>query len=510
MQTSHDVRKAPVELTQLIRTFRAHWIVIVIATLLGVLIAYGWTLIQPKIYSADATGTVTSSQVSTDASTSLMYENLAKSKVKSYMEWAKTRSVAEFAIDDLGLNTSAEALVGRITVDNPLDTPVIRVVATANTPEAARDLATAWLNGLAKEGERQAGITDDAPDTVAPVLVLRVTESASLPTSPTFPNVKLSLVVGLLAGLFVGIIYALLKSILDRRLRTAEQVEREFDVPVIGAVPVDRAFETVERLGETSAAEAMNVSRSQSALGEAMRELRTNLQYMNVDAPPRVMVVSSPLPGDGKSTITANLALAIAASGERVIVVDADLRRPTVAKTFGLVESVGLTDVLAGNAELTDVLQPWGSAGNLLVMGAGKHPPNPSELLGSKSMEKILSELGQAAIVLIDAPPLIPVTDSAILAAKTDGIILVASAGKTTTDAMSKALQNVERVGVKPLGIILNRMPLKGPNSAYYGYGYSYRTYSSNEEPAHSSRREHDTGRRAATRRSRPLVGNNG
>lgn len=493
------------ELTQLIRIFRAHWAIIIVATLVGGLIAFGWTLIQPKTYSADATGTVTSSETSTDAGTSLMFENLAKSKVKSYMQWAKTRSVAEHAIDELGLKTSAESLVGRISVDNPIDTPVIRVVASAGTPEAARDLATAWLNGLAKEGERQAGITDETEKGVSPVLILRVTESASLPTSPTFPNVKLSVVIGLIVGLLIGIVYALLKSILDRRLRTAEQVEREFEVPVIGAVPIDRAFQTVERLGKASASDATDVTRNQSALGESMRELRTNLQFMNVDAPPRVLVVSSPLPGDGKSTITANLALAMAASGERVIVIDADLRRPTVAKTFGLVESVGLTDVLAGNAELADVLQPWGAAGNLLVMGAGKHPPNPSELLGSNAMGKVLDELAKAAIVLIDAPPLIPVTDSAILAARTDGIILVASAGKTTTDAMGKALQNVDRVGVKPLGIILNRMPLKGPNSAYYGYGYSYREYTSAEseksEPrsSHSQRsepRQASTGRK--------------
>src|SRR5699024_302675 len=131
---------------------------------------------------------------------------------------------------------------------------------------------------------------------------------------------------GLLAGLFCGVVYALLKNILDRRLRSAEQVEREFSVPVIGTIPVERAFQTVERIGSIATPETTDSGRGHSPIGESMRELRTNLQFANVDKPPRIIVVSSPLPGDGKSTVTANLALAMAASGERVIIVDADLR----------------------------------------------------------------------------------------------------------------------------------------------------------------------------------------
>jgi capsular exopolysaccharide synthesis family protein len=205
---------------------------------------------------------------------------------------------------------------------------------------------------------------------------------------------------------------------------------------------------------------------------------------MNVDKPPRVIVVTSPLPGDGKSTTVANLAIAISAGGQQVVLIDADLRRPTVAKTFNLVGGAGLTDVLAGRSNVADVLQPWGASGKLLILAAGQIPPNPSELLGSERMHELVASLAEHAIVLIDAPPLLPVTDAAILTHNTDGALIVASVGKTTIDALTKALSNVERANGTVLGIILNRVPRKGAGSSYYGYRYGgdYNTAQSEAE----------------------------
>jgi capsular exopolysaccharide synthesis family protein len=196
---------------------------------------------------------------------------------------------------------------------------------------------------------------------------------------------------------------------------------------------------------------------------------------MDVDNPPRVIVVTSPLPGDGKSTTIANLAIALAASGQQVILVDADLRRPTVHKTFNLVGGAGLTDVLAGRSAIADVLQPWGTSGRLAILASGKIPPNPSELLGSERMHSLLAQLSKHAIVLIDAPPLIPVTDAAILTHNTDGALLVGSVGKTTYEGLNKALQNLQKASARPLGIILNRVPRRGGGYGY-GYGYGYRS----------------------------------
>lgn len=460
-------------------------------TVLGAFVGFGWALIQPKVYEADATGTVTSSEGAADANSALLYENLANTKVKSYLQWAKTRAVAKGAADELGVSDTPELLVKRITVENPVGTPVINVTAKASSPSDARDLATAWLNALSREGVAQAG-----GEGANPVLTLRVTESASLPTSPTFPNTKLAIVVGLLVGAALGIAYAVLKNMLDKRIRTAEQVEREFGVPVIGTIPSGKDMTDGRRLEFSTDEAAYNSRSTHSAVSEAMRQLRTNLQFVNVDKPPRAITVTSPLPGEGKSTVAANLAVTIASAGERVILVDADLRKPTVATTFSLVEGFGLTDVLAGQAEITDVLQPWGRTGNLFVLGAGKTPPNPSELLNSNAMKTLIAELAKHALVIVDAPPLIPVTDSAILATKTDGLIVVVRAGKTKTDALLKAKSNLERVSRSPVGVILNQVPLRGPNSGYYGYNYTYYGASESTSTEHRS----STRRRLAKR----------
>jgi capsular exopolysaccharide synthesis family protein len=208
------------------------------------------------------------------------------------------------------------------------------------------------------------------------------------------------------------------------------------------------------------------------AVAEAMRTLRTNLQFMDVDNPPRTIVVTSPLPGDGKSTIACNLALMLAAGGSRVVLVDGDLRRSKVAQTMGVSSSAGLSDVLAGRADVADVLQRSPQSPNLDVLAAGGAPPNPSEVLGSARMKALLTELSEHSIVIIDAPPLIPVTDGAVLAHQADGALLVVSVGKTTYDLVEKALDTLRKARGRALGVVLNKVPLKGADASPYSYEY--------------------------------------
>jgi capsular exopolysaccharide synthesis family protein len=458
------------ELRSYLQIVRAHWLAIIALTVLGGVVGFGWAFIQPKVYMADASGYVSAGN-NDDTGNALVGDNLAQSKVKSYIDIGASRAVAQSAIDDLGLDGVApERLVNRINVTNPSGTALLKVSATGATPTEARDLAEAWLRGIATQIQVvENGGT--APTTDSGIVRLVPLDSAVLPGSPTSPNTRLAIGIGLIAGLIGGIAYALIRHIFDRRVRSAEAVEREVGVPVIGSIPIDRRFTDTDRLVSMDGATDYSQVDDDAAVAEALREVRTNLQFMNVDNPPRVIVVTSPLPGDGKSTTIANLAIALAAAGQRVVLVDADLRRPTVSKTFNLVDGVGLTDVLAGRSELTDVLQPWGSSGRLMILAAGKTPPNPSELLGSERMHTLLSELSSQAMVLIDAPPLIPVTDAAILTHNTDGALVVASVNKTTYEGLSKAMQILVRANARPLGIILNRVPRRGPGSSY-GYGY--------------------------------------
>jgi capsular exopolysaccharide synthesis family protein len=468
------------ELSDYLKILRTHWVAVLLCTLLGGAAAFGWTLVQPKVYTSEASGIITTG-VSEDLGAALVGDNYAKSRVKSFVDVATSQGVAEHVIEQLSLDDSPAALIGRVAVSNPLDTAVLKVTASASTPESAQQLAEAWIAGMsaqiaeiensgppASEPVDEAGTptTDAAPESV---VGFQTFDAATLPTGPSSPNTRLSVALGLLVGLALGVGYAVIRTTLDRRIRNVAALKDAFDVPVIGSVPFEKSLTTERRILAEGEGDGGGEGR---ALAEAMRKLRTNLQFMNVDHPARVVVVTSSLPGEGKTTVTANLALAIAASGQPVVVVDGDLRRPMVATTFGAIGSAGLTDVLIGRATLNQVVQPWGSTGRLAVLAAGSIPPNPSELLGSEAMRATLAQLAQHAIVLIDAPPLLPVTDAAVLAARTDGAIVVSYAGRTRIDALEHALAELERVQARPLGLVLNGVPRRGVDRDAYASEY--------------------------------------
>jgi len=488
---------AGLDLADYLRVVRVYWKAITAFTLLATLTAFGWTVLQPKIYSSDSSGIVVTPG-SDNVSLSLAGDSLAKAKVKNYESVAKSRLVADRVIASLGLKTTADALLGTISVKVPLDTAEIRVTAQSPDPATAQRVADAWVNGLAAQVEaietappaEAAGTAGATPDAGTPagaaapaaapsaVRVLPLGK-AVLPTSPISPNVKLTLALGALIGLALGVAYALVRRHLDRRIRSAAEIERLFEVPVIGTLPVDHRLDGKSTILEAGASSQLHDTAAGGAMAEALRELRTNLSFLDVDQPPRIIVVTSSLQAEGKSTVTANLAVTMAAAGENVVVVDGDLRRPTLVDVFNLVPGVGVTDVLTGTAELEDVLQPWGALPNLSVLGSGRVPPNPSELLGSRAMKNMLNALAQNATVLIDAPPLLPVTDAAVLSRVADGAIVVIRTGKTTQEQLGQSLGNLEKVRGRILGAVLNYVPTRGSDaSSYYG------TYTSAPEPA--------------------------
>lgn len=455
------------ELTDYLRILRAHWAGVLAITAVTALAALAFSLAQPKVYAANANGFV-STGVNDNPALASVNDSLAKSRAKSYVDIAKSRATAQTVIDELGLDATPSALIGNIEVEQPIDTVLIKVTARAGSPREAQQLADAWIAALAEQVDR---IEDprgrDRPGTLQ---VLPV-ESAELPTSPVSPQTERNVLLGLVLGLLLGLGYAVARNQLDRRIRSAASVEQRFGVTVVGAVPGDEGLLHAPgepaRIAVTEESEA----RPHTGSAEAFRKLRTNLRFMDVDNPPRVIVVTSPQQGDGKSTVAANLASAIAASGERVTLIDGDLRRPTVAQSFGLVEGVGLTDVLVGRVAVEDVLQQPARPENLAVLGAGAVPPNPSELLGSQAMRTLLRQLAETGIVVVDAPPLLPVTDAAVLTAVTDGAFVVVSAGKTLDTELEAALSHIEAVSGRTLGVVINRVPRRDTDAGYYG-GY--------------------------------------
>ncbi|UJP08901.1 polysaccharide biosynthesis tyrosine autokinase [Microbacterium sp. KUDC0406] len=318
---------------------------------------------------------------------------------------------------------------------------------------------------MSVEINKVEGGTADKPANVS----LTVGDSARLPTSPSSPNTRLNTLIGALIGFALGIGYAFIRNTLDRRVRHPRDVERETGIAVIGTLPLEKTLDGERRVIDFSSDGGVGISHHTV---ESMRELRTNLQFIDVDNPPRVIVVTSSTPGDGKSTVAVNLASSLAAAGQRAILIDCDLRRPVVADIFGLSADAGLTDILAGRAELQDVAVRPHAESPLAVVPAGRIPPNPSELLGSQRMREFVRSLSESAIVILDSPPVLPVTDAAVLATAADGVVIVASSGRTTFDMLQRAIDNITRTKGRVLGIVLNRVPRKGADAAYYGREY--------------------------------------
>jgi capsular exopolysaccharide synthesis family protein len=213
----------------------------------------------------------------------------------------------------------------------------------------------------------------------------------------------------------------------------------------------------------------ITVSNPRSPIAEAYRTLRTNLEFSNLDKSLRAIVVTSAGAEEGKSTTLANLAVTIAQSGKKVILVDADLRRPTQHQIFGLKSSPGLTDLVRDETMLANPPLQETAVPNLQVLTSGPTPPNPAEILGSKRMSEILDALLQRAdIVLLDAPPVLAVTDAAVLSNKVDGVLLVVSAGKTRRENAKKAQTQLEKINARVIGAVLNNVQADGRAQYYY------------------------------------------
>ncbi|WP_422933353.1 polysaccharide biosynthesis tyrosine autokinase [Sinomonas sp. P47F7] len=459
-------------LAEYVSIARSYWVGILLLTALATAAGLGWYLTQPRVYEAVSSGIVVSGGAD-NLSLSLAGDNLAKSKAKGYKSVGESTLVAERVAKTLSLDEPVQAVAGAVTIAVPPDSAELQIKARSADPQQAQRLADAWVVAIAAQvydlEKPNASPGSEPASKVVPLA------KAVLPSAPVSPRLDLALSLGAAIGLVLGLVYAFLRHQFDRRIRSAAEIERLAHLPVVGTLPLDKRLSGGSSVvADVSALGAMGGSGH--AMGEALRELRTNLQFIDVDNPPRVLLITSSLPSEGKSTVIGNLAATLAAAGEDVIVVDGDLRRPTVHSVFDVMGDVGLTDVLSGRAAVDDVLQPWGPMPQLQVLSAGRIPPNPSELLGSRAMQQLLKELSQRAIVLVDTPPLLPVTDAAVLARAADGTIVVARARKTTSDNLQRALGNLGRVRGRVLGIILNCVATKGSDA--YSYGY-YGTYSS-------------------------------
>lgn len=459
--SGNQLRGTQLDLRDYMRILRRNWILIVAVTLLGVG-ASGLASILIKPTYTSETQLFVAIQGSGTVSELQQGNSFSQARVQSYVKTVATPVVLQPVVESLGSNLTADELAAKVKATTDLNTVLINISVSDGSPVQAAAYAQAIATSLIKAVDElekpKAGGT-------SPVS-LSVIRPASAPANPSEPNTRLNLALGLFVGILLGLAAAVLRSRLDSRIRGESDLRHVTDAPLLGGISFDQ--DAVKKPLLTQAAQ-------QSPRAESFRQLRTNLQFANVSGGAKTVLLTSSLPGEGKSTTATNLAISLAQAGQTVCLVDADLRRPMVSEYLGLDRTAGLTTALVGESDVNDLLQPWGED-NLYVLTSGQIPPNPSELLGSESMKRLVLRLEEVFdTIVIDAPPLLPVTDAAVLSQHVGGVVVVVGSQSLKTQDLAKSLAALSMVNADLLGIVLNKMPVKGPDA----YAYSY--YSSDQ-----------------------------
>ena len=445
-----------------VRILRRNLVLIISLALIGVAGGALVALTTPARYTASTQLFIAVGSKAGTTSEMNQGTSFARQAVTTYVSVIPSAIVLDPVIEQLGLSESAGQLAERVSASAALNTVVVDVSVTDPSPEQAARIANAVGESFtAVVAQQLEAPTGDRPSPVR----IETLQAAQVPLAPSAPNMRLSLALGGLLGLAAGVGIALLREVLDTRIRTVKDVEETTGAPTLGGIALDPEAKTRPLVVAAAARDPR---------AEAYRTLRTNVQFLALGNGPAAYVITSAGPSEGKSTTSANLAIAFAETGARVALLDGDLRKPKVADYFGIEGGLGLADVLVGRVAASDVVQRWGR-GTLFLLPAGTVPPNPAELLGSQAMGKLMRELKSAFdVIIIDAPPTLLVTDAAVVSRYTNGAIVVAAAGSTTKPRLASAVKNIEAVGSKVLGTVVTMVPTAGADKTAYGtYAYA-------------------------------------
>jgi len=521
-----------VDLRRQIAIVRAWLPLLVASVLLAAGAAFVVSSLLPKVYEAKARLNVgqSLSAVNPDYNQLLVSQRLST----TYAAVATTRPILETVIGQLGLGVTSDELLKRVRADAPLDSTLLTIVAQDADPARAAAIANALAEQLiaasptiqGRQAEFQASIDADlkatqeqirttqaqvetlsglpnrtaAQDaelatlegrlvslrsTYATLLsfssgnasnLLSVIEPAVAPSLPVSPKPLLNTLLGAILGLLIAAGIAFVAEYLDDAVKDADAVQEVAGLSTLGTI----ARMTGER-GRSEIYQLAAALRPRSGVAEAYRTLRTTIEFASVDAPIQTLLVTSSIPGEGKTITASNLAVVFAQAGRRVLLVDADLRKPGVHVVFDLPNAHGLTTLLRSNEVSLDAVAHSTEQANLRVLTTGPLPPNPAELMGSQRMRTLLKSLQAAAdLVIFDSPPLQAVTDSAVLSSFLDGTILVIDAGHSRRGTVRQAREVLAKAGANVLGAVLNRIQAQADSdySHYYGeyYGDYYRS----------------------------------
>lgn len=470
--------------TQIVRriwavTRRNAWI-LALFIVLGVAGAWGVSMLMPTKYTSTASVFVS---VDSDGSISDAYQStqFAEQRMQSYAQLVSGDVLAEQVIKDLTLDMTPRDLTKELEATVVQDTVVMEISATDTDATQAQKIASDAVKVLSNQAEQleartanngnsRSRTSSNQQSTTAPRISL--INSPEKATQPSSPKMAMNLILGGVLGFLVACLLVALRFFLDRSVRSSEELERRTGLPKLGSVPV---------IPEAQRTKPLDFNDDRVRPAEAFRELRVNLRFVNVDNPPRVISVTSARIADGKSMTSLNLAGALAADGDTVCLVDADMRRSKMTTYFGgtIHSSVGLSTALAGDADVADVLQETEITG-LDVLAAGVTPPNPGELLGSQAFRHILDELQERYDwVIVDTPPILPVTDGALVATTVDAVIVAVRYGKRNYDDVIRTLASLRAVHAPIIGTVLTAVPQKSDEGRYVG---SYSRYESESE----------------------------
>ena len=440
-------------LVEYIETLKRHWIVIVALTAFGAILAFAYAHTLPPQYRSVASVIVIPERG--DNTTELVQgSSYVQNIVQSYAVLAAAPVVLQPVIERLDLDISATRLADKVTVDTPLNTVVIDISVTDADPELAQRIASAIVTSLSN---RVAQLSPQGADG-RPAVRMSVIAPARLPAAPVAPNTRLYAAGGAIAGLLLGMAYAVGRRLLNNRVRTSADISPLTSVPVIGEIPIARRDLSIT---------GTVMLRPNSHVAEAFRTVTANLLFVSVDTPLHVILVTSPSPGEGKTSTSLGLALTLAESGKRILVIDADLRRPAIGDAAQLDDSVGLTDVLVGERTLAEAAQRWRRP-NVHILTGGTPAPNPGQLMASDRLKALIDEARTLYdVIILDSAPLLTVSDGLWLSNATDGIVLVVRSGRTKRRELERALEMIASTQRPATGIVVNSVK-RDERSAYY------------------------------------------
>jgi polysaccharide biosynthesis transport protein len=454
------------EMTDLLQMLRRGAWVLALTTLLGLAGGQAYTAVSDPVYRASAQLFFAVQTGETSAAGLSQGSSAAQIKVQSYVPIVTSELVLDQVIRAEALDTTTGRLAANVSASSPKLSTQIDIAVQGTDPAAVARLTNTIAKTFSSTVEK---LEQPLADGTSPVKITAL-RNAVVPATPIEPRPMYNLALGGIGGLVLGLGLLFARTMLDTRLRSASEVE-QLDLPLLGGLGYNADHEKAPLVVNGDA---------RSPLAEAFRDLRTNIAYSSSGNETPVIMMTSAMPSEGKTTTITNLAIATAESDARVLLIDADLRRPRIADVLGIEGAAGLSDILVGRAEPDDVIQRWGT-GKLDVLPAGRIPPNPSELLGSESMRQLLALFADAYdVVLIDAPPTLPVTDAAVLSGMVTGVVFAAAAKQTRRPSLTSAVERLTSIDAKVLGVVVTKIRSRNRRDfSYggYGYGYGYGSY---------------------------------